>query len=335
MAKLLNKLQTDGVTVTAPGSASANERGGAFSRWWKLLTGGGWSVVKINLLTLLFFLPMVVWNVVISYMSSADGAMLPYSANIGIGLPVVANAVEFGLNRAFASAVRRWMFMIPMIMLGFIGLGGAFTSLSLLVKGEKATVKSFFKGIAHCWLPFLLVSVPVALTMFSLVYNASSLKVGIGFARPLKITFTVLSALLLFVSLVIALFVMTQYGAYEKIKAKAVLKNTALLGTALIHRSTLVLALCCIPFLLIAFTSGFILSFVLVFFILVGISSVVLALSVYGRWAFVRYLEPLAEAEAKPKGDGLSRKQRKRMQASLKRNEENARQTEQGEDGGV
>ena len=43
-------------------------------------------MVKINLLTLLFFLPMVVWNVVISYMSSADGAMLPYSANIGIGL---------------------------------------------------------------------------------------------------------------------------------------------------------------------------------------------------------------------------------------------------------
>ncbi len=313
---------SDGLHIGENASPPPFEVGkSAVSKFWDVIKGNGWPLVKINLLTLLFFLPLIVWQIIVTFTATADAVLLPYSGNIGIGLPVVTDAVAVGAARAFSVSVRRWLFTVPMIPVGAIGLSGAFYALKRLVlEGEKPTVKAFFKGIARSWLPFLLTSVFVALAIFALFYSIASYSVTTDLHIALKITEIISSALLLVITLLMALFVNTQSVSY-KLKFGANFSNSVRFSVMLFPRSIVILALCALPIVVTCLVSGFIATILIAFFLLIGFSFIALIATVYTQWAFEKYLNGKIRGKnnAKPTE---SRKEKKRRMAAEAKSEE-------------
>ena len=73
------------------------------------------AMVKISLLTLLFMLPALAWIILMSLVKRADATVVPYSANIGLGYPVVIDAVQAGASRTFMFNIQTYAVLIPLI----------------------------------------------------------------------------------------------------------------------------------------------------------------------------------------------------------------------------
>ena len=254
---VLSKVNNEGCVP-----AQRSDDRGALSKFWRVLRENGWAMVKINLLTLVFALPAIAWQFLVNFMSSADALLIPYSANIGIGVNIVTDAVSTGIEHAFKFDVFRWLVMIPLIMIAFIGLSGSFYTMKTLVRGEG-----------------------VAIRVLAIV--------GVS--------------LLLFAAVLFSVFMTTQAMTYD-FKVGTVMKNTGLFSVALIHRSIVVLALCALPVVLAVLMSQLLAMLFVVFFMLIGISFIVLICTVYTQWAFDRYIEEPLRPKSQKKGKKYTRR---------------------------
>ena len=69
------------------------------NRWalfWDIFKGNFGKIVKVNLLTILFFIPIIAIIVIYNMLVDAQGVTYPFSANLGIGYPAVP--AQQGLN---------------------------------------------------------------------------------------------------------------------------------------------------------------------------------------------------------------------------------------------
>ena len=292
---VLSSVVKEGVTPLA-----ASEDRTAFSRFWRTFRESGWAIVKINLMALLFALPAIAWYMVMEFAMSADTMLVPYSANVGIGIHVVTDAVEVGLYRAFTLQVRRWLVMIPLMMIAFMGLAGTFYTMKALVRGEENVAKlgTFFRGIKKCWLPFLIVSLPVSLAVSATVIAVSAYPVYTQYSVVARVFAIIGVALVLFLIVLFSLFATTLSMTYD-MKFGAIMKNSALFSVALIHRSIVVIAICALPVVLSLVLSQFLAMLFIVFFMLIGIAFLVLICTTYTQWAFDKFIEAPLRADKK------------------------------------
>ncbi len=288
------------------------------SKFWDTTKGNGWPLVKINLLTLLFFLPLIVWQIIITFTTTADSLLLPYSGNIGIGLPVITDAVSVGAARAFDVLLRRWLLTVPLLPIGGLGLAGAFYALKRLVlEGEKPTVKAFFKGIARSWLPFIVSSFLTGAILFALFYSIGSLSVETSLPLWAKITGIAASSVLLVITLSVALFFCAQSVSY-KLTFGAKFSNAVRLSLMLLPRTLLILAMCALPIVVACFVTGFLTTLLIAFFLLIGCSFITLIAAVYTQWAFEKYLNGKMREKNKPKSSENRKEKKRRMAAQAK-----------------
>lgn len=295
---VLSNLKTEGCVP-----AQRSDDRSALSRFWRVLRENGWAMVKINLLTLIFVLPAIVWHFLVNFMSSADALLIPYSANIGIGVHIVTDAVSTGVEHAFKYDVLRWLVMIPLMMIAFIGLAGSFYTMKTLIRGEDgAKVRVFFRGIKKCWLWFLVASLPISALVSALAISVCAFPVYTSIPTAIRVLVIVGISLLLFIAVLFAVFATAQAMTYD-FTVGAIMKNASLFSVALIHRSIVVLALCALPVVLALVMSQLLAMLFVVFFMLIGISFIVLMCSVYTQWAFDRFIEePLRPKSQKKSG---------------------------------
>ncbi len=274
----------------------------ALSKFWRVLRENGWAMVKINLLTLIFALPAIAWYFLVNFISSANNLLIPYSANIGIGVNVVTDAVSAGIEQAFRFDVLRWLVMIPLIMIAFIGLAGSFHTMKTILRGEgEAKIRVFFRGIKKCWLWFLIISLPIAVLVSALSISVDAFSVYSSLPIAMRVLAIVGAALLLFLAVLFALFMTALSMTYE-MKIGKVMKNASLFSVALIHRSVIVLAICALPVVLSVVMSQLLAMLFVVFFMLIGISFIALICSVYTQWAFDRFIEEPLRPKSQKKG---------------------------------
>lgn len=68
------------------------------------------AMAKVSLLSVLFAIPAIAWIVIMSLVKAADGTIIPYSSNLGIGYPVITNAAAIGAYRTFMYNVYTYVF---------------------------------------------------------------------------------------------------------------------------------------------------------------------------------------------------------------------------------
>lgn len=278
----------------------------------KLLTGRAGSMVKVNLLVLLFALPAVAVYFLFSLASGGIGVFVPYSAHFGVGYTgsAVTDAAETGVALRFVNHLKMFGYFSAGIILLCAGLAGAFYVMRTLARGEIIpVVKNFFIGIKKYGIPFLLVSPVLAVFVFLTGVGISGYQ-AIGLPAPLKVFLLIVILLAFLALLTMSIFFFTLTVTYQMPFATR-LKNSLVFAGKYSPRSLLILAVSALPFIGFVFLMGipaigyFIALFLAMLFFF---TFVVLLWTVYAHWVFNREFEVAAKVvkEAEPKAAAIT-----------------------------
>lgn len=260
------------------------------------------AMVKISLLSLLFMLPAIAWILFVGMLKSADGYMIPYSSNIGLGYPVVTGAIEIGKYRTFMRDVGLYTVLIPLISIAFIGLSGAFYVLRNFAWGEGEGVgAAFFHGIKSSWKNFIWIgifvgtSVCATLLTISAFSNVSNLN---PFIKWFGLIFSILQCVMV---LSMAIFLTTQEVTYN-LRAPHLFKNSFLYAISLVPFNLFFLVVSAIPIIIILILPTQIVSFVIAIFAFIGPAFIMLVWTVYAHWVYDRYVNDKVKGAVKNRG---------------------------------
>jgi hypothetical protein len=274
-----------------------------FAQFKDVFFGRLGAMVKINLLSLLFALPLIAVWALTYFAKTVDAGMIPYSGNIGLAYPVVPDAAEIGEIRNLMHNVRMYMMFIPCIVVLFAGLSGAFYVMRRFVWGEGVGVAAhFFRGVKSNIAPFLLSSVFIA-TLFPFVMVAISSYDRLDIHAAWKIIGLAASVIALVILLCMMIFLTTQAVTYN-LKFFPLVRNSFLFSIALLPTNIIMLILSVLPVVLLMFASGipFLGMIIVMIFILLGLSYIILLWTVYAHWAFDKFVNDRVEGAVKNRG---------------------------------
>ena len=259
-------------------------------------------LVKLNFLTLLFLLPAVAVFVLSSMMKRTSAGYVPYSANFGIGWPVVPDAASIGARLAFQQTIMTYIILIPALMIASVGLAGAFHTVKLLVWGEGiAVTQAFLKGIKSNFKHFLWASLVLGFGILLVRFNMASYSLPDGNTGFLSTLALIASVLLLVLLIFMACYIFTQCVTY-KLKFWPLIKNSFLFSIGLIfHNFFFILVLTGLPILL-AFSIPMLGMILAMAYILIGVSFTVLVWTLLAQHVFDRFINEKVEGAVKYKG---------------------------------
>ncbi len=277
--------------------------GNRFQLFKDVFFGRMGAMVKINLLTLLFALPIIL-VLVLTYMSRlVDNTMVPYSGNIGIGYPVVPDAAAIGEARNFMLNFQMYLLLIPCIVIFSIGLSGAFYVMRRFAWGEGVGVAShFFHGVKANVLPFLWSSLFISVSFFLLMFNITAYN-QLQMHAALKIIGLALTIIQFLIVMCMAMFLTTQAVTY-KLKFWGLIKNSFLFAIGLLPINIIMLILSALPVVALYFLIRvqFIGILFLMIFLLVGVSYIILLWTVYSHWVYDKFVNDRVEGAIKNRG---------------------------------
>lgn len=279
------------------------------------------TLVKINLLMILFALPAIVWYVLSLRARAASGMFINYSANFGFGYPFVKDISYVG--QAYNVQQQLWfnLIMIPLLMIASIGLAGGFHAIKMLVWGEGITViNTFFKGIKSNIVPFLWSTLLIGLGFTLVQYNISAF--GLYTGSQFLSVLSLVASIMLFVLLVfMVVFIYTQAATY-KISIWGLIKNSFLFSIGLVFHNIFFVGITALPIILLMFTGPELGMLVMFFYALIGVSMTILIWTLYSHYVFDKYLNDNIEGAIKDRGIYRKSKEeiiRKRKEAEERR----------------
>ena len=260
------------------------------SKWetFKYLFGHRFgTIVALNLLTCIFAIPAIV-VIVISYMNVAvSNGLIPYSANFGIGYPVVDNAEAIGVLSAFNYQVFECVLLIPCIAVFALGLSGNFYVMRKLIREEPtSTVKDFFRGIKKCWIAALVMGLAFGFTILLFMFTLGYFDVY-GLPVALKVVSIILASLLLVFMTIFTAFLLTQNAAF-KMRPMVLIRNSMLFVFGTNVQSILFIGIAVAPAFLWLIPG--ITVIVAIAYMFLGVSFTTLVSSLYCHYCYEKFL---------------------------------------------
>ncbi len=245
------------------------------------------TMVLLNILTLLFALPAIL-VIFLFYMNKAVAAgFIPYSSNIGIGYPVVVDAISQGAMTDFNYTLMQYLILIPCIAFFALGVSGSLYVIRKLIWEEPTrTVRDFFRGIKKCWLHSLFMGTVFGLTLLLFVFSLDYFDVY-GLSVGLKVTSVILSSLLLVFIILFTSFFMTQHVAF-KMRPLVLIRNSILFVFGTNIQAIFFIGLALLPVYLMLIPG--ITTFVLIIGAFFAFSFTELAISVYCHHCYEKFL---------------------------------------------
>ncbi|MBE5751109.1 MAG: hypothetical protein IJA89_05825 [Clostridia bacterium] len=271
------------------------------NRWalfWDIFKGNFGKIVKVNLLTILFFIPIIAIIVIYNMLVDAQGVTYPFSANLGIGYPAVP--AQQGLAEMI-TLQNNFILFIGLALssvIAAVGLSGGMYVIRNMVWTEGIFVSNdFWRGIklnyknalqaALFFCTFLLLS-------GSLISFADfSLAVG-EMSKWQKIFLTVskvMSYLLVFLAGFMT-FWMISLGVNYKMKFFTLVRNSFLMTIGTLPQTIFFIAMALLPFALLLIPSTFFLVLAIFVVLLFALSWALLVWIDFSQWVFDKYINP-------------------------------------------
>ena len=299
----------------APKSESAH--GARSARMREVLSGNTAKMFTLNILTVLFALPMICVLIIwLPIEESGAVANLNFSANLGIGYGAVDQTLEgiaaiYNLRQLFILCT-----LTPGFMIMSIGISGAMHVLRNYMWGvDVKLLRHFGRGIAKHWYKFLPVFTVGGLLATSAGYslievlkqNALYGSAGAGYY-----VWTVFSFIFCFFFAMFLFMYMPMSVSY-KFKAKDLLKNCFTMGL-IVFVTTLILVIIMGGIPLIAIANDIVMYLIYGFFLLFGFSLYMLIITAYGQYA----CENLIEAQLDVKEEQEAKRAEQERKAAVK-----------------
>ena len=271
------------------------------NRWqlfFDIFKGNFGKIVKVNLLTLLFFVPLIA--VVVFYMMLVDsnGIIYPFGANLGVGYP--AAPMQQGMAELL-SVQNSFILYAGLIITGFIaaiGLSGGMYVVRNMVWTEGIFVTNdFWRGIKLNYknalqttllftIVLLFAGTMLQFAEFSIVVESLT-----GFNLVMMRISQVTSYVLLALAAMLSLW-MIALGVNYKMSFFGMIRNAFLLTIATLPQTIFFAVLALLPFacFLIGGTTFAMIGFILL--LMFGISYALLVWLDFAQWVFDKYVNP-------------------------------------------
>ena len=278
---------------------------------WEL----GWDVFKtnkgklfgLNLLTLLFCLPLVALFVMRYVLKTVDIAIFPFTQNMGIGYP--AYPATSGLQAQLALNVNVEFFKFVIIGVAFlaVAISGGFYVMRNMVWAEGVMVASdFFKGVKQnyfvVFFSLLFYTVIMAASVLSL--NMSSVLIATGGGiKWLLVVAQVLTYVIMAIATMMVFYMIT-LGITYKLSFGALIRNSFILSIALVPTNVFFMAFSAVWLLLLLLGKVMPLFLIIGIFIVFiwGISLFMLVWTDYSNWVFDTYVNDKVPGAKKNRG---------------------------------
>ena len=286
--------------------------GSRFKLFSNVFFGKMGAMTRANWLVLLFCLPAFAALFYTYYLSIQYAAYTPFSGNLGIGYPIVNNAEEIYSALIYKNNMFRALLLVPCIIIGFVGLSGAFNVIKYEALGiDVKVIKTFFKGVknnavTHIWLGLI----------NSLLFLLLSFAIQ-GFGVPnlhlaIKIIAIIISSVLLALSAIMSMYIMTQTALYD-IPLGKMIKNSFRFTFAFILQNVIILVFSCVPVaLLFVMNANYFLQIIVIMICaMLGFSYIICVWTIYNHYVYSLLFSAAIEAKS-------DKKKRKRNKGEAK-----------------
>lgn len=277
------------------------------NRWelfWDIFKGRFWKLVIINILMLLFMLPLIA-VFVLRYMAiSGYGASMPFSQGFGVAyqapsLVGISESIVFSVDLMF------YLFMPIALAIAAVGVsGGAYVIRNMVWTEGIFVANDFWRGIKQnikqLLAVFLLYSLVFYLTVLSIALADQSLATNTG-ARWMFVISKIFSIIVLVFYSVMTLHMITMSVTY-KLKLTALIKNSFLFTIGLLPTNVFFLFLCALPILLMFIGVGFITALAVILILFIALSFALLVWTDYCQWAYDKFINDKVEGAKKNRG---------------------------------
>lgn len=277
---------------------------------WEL----GWDVFKnnmgklfgLNLLTLLFLIPMILL-LVLRYMTKvANTVTYPFSQNMGgLSYPFYPNTAGLESQLTFALNTELFKYLIVGIAVGAVAISGGFYVMRNLVWAEGVMVTSdFFKGVKQnyfvVFFSLLFYAVIMVVSVLSIDMASMMIANNEGIAWLLVIA-QVITYLIMALATIMVMFMIT-LGINYKLSFLNLIRNAFILTIALIPTNIFFVLFSAVWFIImfLGFQLFTVLGIVLCF--IWGFSLFMLVWTNYSHWVFDKFINDKVPGAKKNRG---------------------------------
>ena len=270
------------------------------SRWglfWDIFKGRFSKLVIVNLLMLIFFIPMILVVVFRIVYVNVQATLMPFSAWLGVGYPAMPNLEGMPQQLLLSSNLQFGLLMIVAALIAAVGISGGMYVIRNMVWTEGIFVANdFWRGIKINIVNVLQSALfyGVFLYLFVISISWSNWMLATGAGNDVLITISMVVSYIAIAIITMMFLWMLSMGGNYKLKFFQLLKNSFLMTFGLIFHNIFFVALMLIPVILMLLGSFFQVVGIIIM-ILFGISYMLLVWFNYSQWAFDKFFESKRE----------------------------------------
>ena len=278
------------------------------NRWqlgWDVFKTNTGKHFKINLLTLLFCLPLIALIVYIYMYKAYLVSQYPFSQNMGIGYPNYPAVFGLTASLSLYSSIEFFKYALIAAAVGAVGLSGGFYVMRNMVWTEGVMVGSdFWKGVKQnyfvVFFTLLFYTVIMAFSVISVNMAQMLIDTASGI-RWLLVTAQVVTYLIMALVTIMTLYMIT-LGVTYKLSFGKLIRNAFILSIALVPTNVFFALLAVLPFALLFLRIPLLMSLGIVLIMVWGISIFMLIWTDYSQWVFDTYINDKVPGAKKNRG---------------------------------
>ncbi len=272
------------------------------NRWqlfFDIFKGNFGKLVKINLLMLIFFIPMLAVIIFSVTYSEAMGAIYPFGANLGVGYPVAPNMQGQSEILALTIDMTSYGLLTLSSIVAAVGLAGGMYVMRNMVWTEGIFVANdFWRGVKLNFKNALQTALFFVITLTITVLTQDSVAMTLvqdNLSKFQEVVLTIASIVSYVVLAVVACmsFWMIALGVNYTMGFVALIKNAFLMTIGMLPQTVFFGALALLPYLLFLIGGqGFFLMAAVMILLLFALSYTLLVWLNFAQWAFDKYINP-------------------------------------------
>jgi uncharacterized membrane protein YesL len=277
------------------------------NRWelfWDVFKGSFWKLVLINVLMLLFFIPLFLLLMFRSSGTANFGVIWPFSQSFGVGYQAPPSIAGFAEQINLSINMYTYLLLPIVVMIASLGIaGGAYVIRNLVWTEGIFVANDFWRGIKKNATNMLIIGVTFSLVFYISVVGGSMCDLFATQNQSLKWLFTI-SKILLYGVLVLygvmCMHMITMSVTYD-LKFRHLLKNSLLFTVGLLPHTIFFLFLGALPFAIFLLGGFFaMIGIVAIFFL--GLSFLLLVWTTFCQWAYDKNVNDKVDGAKKNRG---------------------------------
>lgn len=277
------------------------------NRWelfWDILKGRFWKLVIINLLVLLFFIPLFLLLFMRANFVAGMGAAMPFSQGLGLGYQAPVSLVGYAEQVVFNVNLVSYLLLPIALSIAAVGVaGGAYVIRNMVWTEGIFVANDFWRGIKQnfkqIFVVALLYSVVFYLTMMAI--SLADLNLATGTERAwMFVVSKIFSIVFIILISAMTMHMITMSVTYQ-LTLRALIKNSFLFTLGLLPQTAFFLLVGFIPFVLVMF-GGFLMPIGIIIILLIGFSLILLIWTDFCQWAYDKFINDKVPGAQKNRG---------------------------------